>query len=212
VCPVARDQHNFFDLSLTHNPLSCGSADSESGSKSPLWAFLFLIFLIAVPAIVVGAIAFSRIPEDCPAVQNVSETSPSIESSEHASGHWDYTDPSEWGHLQASYSACKDGKKQSPININTIQAKAAIPSETTISLNDFQDVSMALPNAFANKATMSHNGHAVGASANVQGYFKHNQKWYKLLQVYVYLCVSCAHVCVDMVSQPARTKRQHSTS
>lgn len=149
-----------------------------------MWGIIFLVFLIAVPALVVGALAFTRLPSDCtvPSMTVANATNASSVTSSHAAcPHWGYSDTTKWGDLCKAYELCSAGKRQSPINIMAADAKLADSTETRISLADFQDGSMALPNAFAHKATMSHNGHAVGA-AGVQGYFRHNAKWYKLLQ------------------------------
>ena len=51
-----------------------------------------------------------------------SESAPSHTSSNHAVDqsqlHWTYEDPAEWGDLDPKYHLCKDGKRQSPIDIN----------------------------------------------------------------------------------------------
>ena len=49
------------------NPHADETAGKEgtSGSSQLVWGLLFLIFLVAVPALVVGALAFTRLPSDC---------------------------------------------------------------------------------------------------------------------------------------------------
>jgi|SouAtlMetagenome_1021521.scaffolds.fasta_scaffold431500_1 hypothetical protein len=43
--------------------LSRACADTRDANK--LWGLVFLVFLVAVPALIVGAVAFSKLPSDC---------------------------------------------------------------------------------------------------------------------------------------------------
>jgi len=87
--------------------------------------------------------------------------------------HWTYsgsTGPSNWGHLKKDYSDCSDGKRQSPINIDTHNASK------TKSLN----------NIFVNygnvKLEIINNGHTIQVNSDGTSQALLGGKVYKLLQ------------------------------
>lgn len=157
--------------------------------------------VIALPALVLGAIAMNRLNtiDVCPpcaaanivcAASAVSEAEGKAAAAGHSTGAapaWSYegsTGPDYWGTMEG-YEVSKTGKKQSPINIVTgTGAGAAIvapATETAITRAHFQDVSALYPNAYAHKIGVHHTGHGVGTS-EIDAFFTKNSIWYKLLQ------------------------------
>ena len=84
--------------------------------------------------------------------------------------------------MSSAFRTCKTGRKQSPINVNKASVASPSASEEGITLANFQDGSMALPNSFAHKATLTHTGKLISA-AGVQGFFTYSDNWYKLLRI-----------------------------
>lgn len=92
---------------------------------------------------------------------------------DHHKSHWGYkgeTGPQHWGDLQAEYSACKNGKKQSPIDIVTNGMKKGMTAQP-ISL-DYQVVGLDIVN----------NGHTIQCNYPQGSTLKIGDQTYQLLQ------------------------------
>ncbi len=84
--------------------------------------------------------------------------------------HWSYTgdtNPCTWGHLKEEFHACKDGKKQSPIDIS---------NATATQMNDIEFHYQSFPLSIIN------NGHTVQANSAAKSYIVVDGKKYTLLQ------------------------------
>ncbi len=88
----------------------------------------------------------------------------------HSAPHWGYSGPdgpSHWGDLSADFSACKDGKSQSPINITK-----ALPAE--LAAIEF--------NYKTSKLDIVNNGHTIQANYDSGSSIVVNGKTFNLLQ------------------------------
>lgn len=89
---------------------------------------------------------------------------------EHAAPHWGYSGadgPSHWGSLSADFSACKDGKKQSPIDITGASAEVLTPIEF---------------NYKTSKLDIVNNGHTIQVNYDSGSSIVVNEKRFDLLQ------------------------------
>ncbi len=87
-----------------------------------------------------------------------------------SSVHWGYSGhegPEHWGTLSPSYQVCKDGQKQSPIDIHGVAKKALDPIQFDYT---------AKPKSIVN------NGHTIQVNMNPGSSITVNGKTYKLLQ------------------------------
>jgi carbonic anhydrase len=88
----------------------------------------------------------------------------------HVAPHWAYSGadgPSHWGDLSADFSACKDGKSQSPINIT---------KGSSAELNDIEF------DYKSSKLDIVNNGHTIQANYDSGSSIKVNGKKFDLLQ------------------------------
>ncbi len=88
----------------------------------------------------------------------------------HAAPHWSYggkDGPSHWGDLSADFSACKKGKKQSPINITKAQSAA---------------LGAIAFNYKTSKLDIVNNGHTIQANYDSGSSISMDGKSYNLLQ------------------------------
>ena len=88
----------------------------------------------------------------------------------HAAPHWAYSGadgPSHWGDLSADFSACKDGKKQSPIDITNASPAGLSPIEFHYKTS---------------KLDIVNNGHTIQANYDSGSYIVADGKRFNLLQ------------------------------
>lgn len=89
------------------------------------------------------------------------------------SGHWDYTgeeDPNHWGELKPEFFMCKDGKNQSPVNIN---------KERTILASGLKDMKF----HYVTGATQAvNNGHTIQVSVASGSYVEIDNIKFELKQ------------------------------
>ena len=81
--------------------------------------------------------------------------------------HWNYDNPAEWGELDAKYKLCKDGKRQSPIDI----------SDTTYA--NLDSISF---NYRSGPKEIINNGHTIQVNMHSGSYITVSGKRYNLLQ------------------------------
>ena len=81
--------------------------------------------------------------------------------------HWDYSDPTAWGYLDEAYAMCKDGQKQSPIDIQRTREKEVGELEF-----DYNNTPLEILN----------NGHTLQVNYAPGSSLKINHKKYRLLQ------------------------------
>lgn len=88
-------------------------------------------------------------------------------SVDHKPLHWSYDDPAEWGNLDQKYHLCKDGKRQSPIDIT---------DTTYANLADIRFVYRSRPESIVN------NGHSIQINMRHGSYIIVGGKRYDLKQ------------------------------
>lgn len=91
-------------------------------------------------------------------------------SSRHAGGHWAYegsTGPENWGGMSPSFSLCKEGREQSPINITTSYA---------------QEMEKIKFNYGMTKITVVNNGHTIQLNIDPGSFIEALGTKYQLLQ------------------------------
>lgn len=99
------------------------------------------------------------------------ETAPRQAPTEHAVDqsqlHWTYEDPAKWGDIDSTYHLCKDGKRQSPIDIN---------DSSYANLGDIHFKYRSGPKEILN------NGHTIQVNMHSGSYITVSGKRYDLLQ------------------------------
>lgn len=159
-----------------------GGAGADAPSPM-LWGFAFLTLIIALPALIVGAMALVHLNKNSNGNCPLPATDTLLgEAGGEGGSHWTYsgeTGPEMWGNLSTDFKACATGQRQSPINIKT--AVSTVDSSLSLSKSMFSDMGQLLVNDFQNLVTATHNGHAVGVSG-IQGFLTYQNNDYKLLQ------------------------------
>jgi len=152
-----------------------GRGSSESASATVLWAFAFLTLLVAIPALVIAALAFSRMPDNsCPKLSTNLSAADDHSGAAHTI-HWTYSGaggPDNWGSISEDYKACSAGRRQSPINIKSTDV--TIDNMLGVSVSMFSDMGKVLSNDFSNVVSLTNNGHSVGVSG-IGGYFAYQK-------------------------------------
>ncbi|MBE9532271.1 MAG: carbonic anhydrase family protein [Proteobacteria bacterium] len=133
-----------------------------TGFKKILIGFVYSIFLMVL------ALGFSSI-SDAKSGGGDGHGDGHVEK-KHAAPHWGYSGadgPTHWGDLSADFSACKNGKKQSPIDITGV-------SPENLSAIDF--------NYKSSKLSILNNGHTIQANYDSGSTIEVDGKKFDLLQ------------------------------